>query len=50
MQCVNLNFAKRLIDLAIQEARTLNLQPITVAVLDSGGHLVALVREMDLLI
>ena len=39
--------AVRLIEESLREARQLNLAPITVAVLDKGGHLVALQREDD---
>lgn len=37
--------ATKIIDAALAEGRTRNLQPLTVAVLDAGGHLVALKRE-----
>lgn len=37
--------AERIIDGALQAARAADLLPLTVAVLDSGGHLVAFKRE-----
>lgn len=40
-----LTTAARIVQAALQEARRLNLQPMTVAVLDAGGHLVAFQRE-----
>ncbi|MDB5946700.1 MAG: hypothetical protein JWQ33_1726, partial [Ramlibacter sp.] len=40
-----LTSAARIVEAALQEARKLNLHPMTVAVLDAGGHLVAFQRE-----
>ena len=37
--------ARRIVDESLRRARSLSLQPLTVAVLDAGGHLVALGRE-----
>ncbi len=37
--------ANRIIDAALQHGRTLKLAPLTVCVLDAGGHLVAFQRE-----
>jgi uncharacterized protein GlcG (DUF336 family) len=45
MTDITLAQALRIIDAALSEARKLNLQPMTVAVLDRGGHLTALKRE-----
>jgi uncharacterized protein GlcG (DUF336 family) len=45
MPHITLQKAHMAIEAAISEARKLNLQPITVAILDSGGHIVALARE-----
>jgi len=45
MTSVTLGFADRLIDAALKKGRELKLAPLTVAVLDAGGHLVALKRE-----
>jgi uncharacterized protein GlcG (DUF336 family) len=45
MTDITLAQATRIIDSALSEARKLNLHPITVAVLDRGGHLTALKRE-----
>ncbi len=45
MTSINLNQACTIIDAAIQEGRQHNLEPLSVAVLDSGGHLVAFKRE-----
>ena len=45
MSNITLEQASTIIDAAIQKGRTLNLKPLTIAVLDSGGHLVALKRE-----
>jgi uncharacterized protein GlcG (DUF336 family) len=40
-----LKSAARIVDAALREARALELQPMTVAVLDAGGHLLAFQRE-----
>jgi uncharacterized protein GlcG (DUF336 family) len=37
--------ANRIVDEALKKGRELNLSPLTVAVLDAGGHLVAFKRE-----
>ncbi len=37
--------ASTIVDAALKKAREANLQPLTVAVLDAGGHLVAFKRE-----
>jgi len=42
---ITLGMAQAAATAAIAEARKLNLKPVTVAVLDAGGHLVALARE-----
>jgi len=45
MTRITLAQAQALIAAAIDEGRSLGLKPLTVAVLDAGGHLVALARE-----
>ncbi|MEH2470670.1 uncharacterized protein GlcG (DUF336 family) [Nitrobacteraceae bacterium AZCC 2161] len=45
MTALTLHFAETLIDAALKKGRELKLAPLTVAVLDAGGHLVALKRE-----
>jgi len=42
---VTLAQASTIVDVALKKARDSNLAPLTVAVLDSGGHLVAFKRE-----
>lgn len=42
---VTLVQASTIVDVALKTAREINLAPITVAVLDAGGHLVAFKRE-----
>lgn len=42
---VKLEAAKTIIDVALSKGRELQLKPLTVAVLDKGGHLIALARE-----
>jgi len=42
---VTLAQASTIIDAALKTAREMNLAPLTVAVLDAGGHLVAFKRE-----
>jgi uncharacterized protein GlcG (DUF336 family) len=37
--------ASRIVDEALKKGREMNLSPLTVAVLDAGGHLVAFKRE-----
>ena len=45
MSNVTLAQASVITDKALEHARSLKLKPLTVAVLDAGGHLVALKRE-----
>src|SRR5437016_7431070 len=45
MPNIQLEQAQRIVNESLSRARTLALQPLTVAVLDRGGHLVALARE-----
>jgi uncharacterized protein GlcG (DUF336 family) len=45
MASLTLVQANTIIDAALTEGRARNLQPLTVAVLDPGGHYVALKRE-----
>lgn len=45
MSNVSLAQASIIIEKALEHGRHLNLKPLTVAVLDAGGHLVALKRE-----
>jgi uncharacterized protein GlcG (DUF336 family) len=42
---VTLAQASTIVDVALKKARENNLSPLTVAVLDAGGHLVAFKRE-----
>ena len=42
---VTLAQASTIVDIALKKARDSNLAPLTVAVLDAGGHLVAFKRE-----
>jgi uncharacterized protein GlcG (DUF336 family) len=42
---VTLAHASTIVDVALKKARDSKLQPLTVAVLDAGGHLVAYKRE-----
>ena len=42
---VTLAQASTIVDVALKKAREMNLVPMTVAVLDPGGHLVAFKRE-----
>jgi uncharacterized protein GlcG (DUF336 family) len=42
---ITLAKASTIVDVALQKARDANLAPLTVAVLDAGGHLVAYKRE-----
>ena len=42
---LTLDEAATIVDAALEKARKLDCRPLTVAVLDSGGHLVALKRE-----
>jgi uncharacterized protein GlcG (DUF336 family) len=45
MTTLTLAQASTIVDVALKTAREKNFQPITVAVLDPGGHLVAFKRE-----
>lgn len=45
MTLMTLNAAVGLVNAALAAGRTINAAPLTVAVLDSGGHLLALQRE-----
>jgi uncharacterized protein GlcG (DUF336 family) len=45
MSNVSLAHASVIVDKALEHGRRLKLKPLTVAVLDAGGHLVALKRE-----
>ena len=45
MANVTLAQASTIVDTALAKGRELNLQPLTVVVLDAGGHLVAMKRE-----
>lgn len=42
---VTLQHASTIVDVALKTGREMNLAPLTVAVLDAGGHLVAFKRE-----
>jgi len=45
MSVVTLAQASTIVDVALKKARETNLAPLTVAVLDAGGHLIAFKRE-----
>lgn len=45
MPTITLEAAKQIISAAIAKAAEMRLKPLTVAVLDSGGHLIALERQ-----
>ena len=45
MSNIKLEQASTIVDAAIAKGRELNLLPLTVAVLDTGGHLIALKRD-----
>lgn len=45
MSSISLNDAARIIDVGLERAREQRLQPLTIVVLDAGGHLVAMKRE-----
>ena len=45
MQLLLLEQASKIVDLALEKGRALRCKPLTVAVLDAGGHLLALKRE-----
>lgn len=45
MSTITLDQASTIIDTALATGREMDLKPLTVAVLDSGGHLIAMKRE-----
>jgi uncharacterized protein GlcG (DUF336 family) len=45
MSALTLELASRIVDMALNRAGQLGLKPMTVAVLDAGGHLVAFKRQ-----
>ena len=45
MELLTLNEAVTIIDATLAKAREMNLNPMCVAVVDAGGHLIALKRE-----
>ena len=45
MPTLNLSQAARIVDAALAHGRSEGMKPLTVAVLDAGGHLVAFKRE-----
>ena len=45
MTRISLDQAQTIVSGALKEARKLGLKPISVAVLDAGGHLIAFARE-----
>lgn len=45
MTRISLDQAQAIVAGALKEGRAMNLKPLTVAVLDAGGHVVALARE-----
>ena len=45
MTTLSLEAASRIVDGALQRAEELKLKPMTVAVLDAGGHLIAFKRQ-----
>lgn len=45
MRKLTLSTAQNIISAALKKAEELQLKPLTVAVLDDGGHMVALVRQ-----
>jgi uncharacterized protein GlcG (DUF336 family) len=45
MSVITLAQASTIVDVALKKARDSKLQPLTVAILDTGGHLVAFKRE-----
>lgn len=45
MTTLTLEHANKIIDVALKKGRELDLKPLTVAVLDPGGHAIALQRE-----
>jgi uncharacterized protein GlcG (DUF336 family) len=45
MSALTLDQASAIVDKALEKGRELNLHPLTVVVLDAGGHMVAMKRE-----
>jgi len=45
MSRLTLSTARQIVDAALQHAEKIGTKPLTVAVLDAGGHLVLLVRQ-----
>jgi len=45
MNTITLNVANRIIESALDRGRELNLKPLSVAVLDAGGHLIAFQKQ-----
>src|SRR6201996_6451815 len=45
MTSLSLDSAARIVDAGLSRARELGLKPLTIAVLDGGGHLVAFKRQ-----
>lgn len=45
MSKLTLSSAEKIIDMALAKGAELGVKPLTVAVLDAGGHLVALKRQ-----
>jgi uncharacterized protein GlcG (DUF336 family) len=45
MELITLTQASGIVDAALEKARELNCKPMTVAVLDAGGHLLSFKRE-----
>ncbi|MES2184608.1 MAG: heme-binding protein [Pseudomonadota bacterium] len=45
MTAITLQHATQMVDLGLRRAHELGLKPLTIAVLDAGGHLVAFKRE-----
>lgn len=43
--CLDLVSASRIVEMALARGRSCGFKPLTVAVLDAGGHLVAFARE-----
>ena len=45
MKAITLHVANRIIESALDRGRELNLKPLSVAVLDAGGHLIAFQKQ-----
>jgi uncharacterized protein GlcG (DUF336 family) len=45
MTCISLDQAQTIVAGALKEGRSLGLKPLSVVVLDAGGHMVAFARE-----